>query len=58
MEGIIRGRVSLLCIPHPPKCLYSLLVYIHRIKRLEGYMLTILLLHLGDRIMGDVNILP
>ena len=38
MEGIIRGKVSLLCIPHLPKRLYGLLVYTHIIKRLEGYI--------------------
>lgn len=36
VEGINRGKVSLLSISHLPKCLYSLLVYTHRIKRLEG----------------------
>lgn len=36
VEGIIRGKVRLLSISHLPKCLYSLLVYTHRIKRLEG----------------------
>lgn len=38
VEGIIRGKVSLLCISHLPKCLYGLLVYTHKVKRLEGYI--------------------
>ena len=37
VEGINRGKVSLLSISHLPKCLYSLLMYTHRIKRLEGW---------------------